>query len=145
LSGESSSDQFNVYNTFYNEVGEPPDEMQKWSIDRIDYTKGYEQGNLRWATSQQQARNRGKQQNNTSGFHGVTWENKIHPNGINSTTYAVVQWKEFHNGKQKPCKKSFSAKKHGLLPAFAMACQYRKDKINELNTKGYGYADNHGQ
>jgi hypothetical protein len=57
----------------------------------------------------------------------------------------VALWTEFHNGEQKRCKKSFSVKKHGLLPAFAMACQYRKDKINELNTKGYGYADNHGQ
>jgi len=40
---------------FYQHVGERPSE--KHSIDRIDVTKGYERGNLRWATRKQQMSN----------------------------------------------------------------------------------------
>ena len=42
-------------------------------------------------------------------------------------------------------KKSFSVKNFGLLPAFAMACKFREDKIRELNEQGYGYSENHGK
>lgn len=130
---------------FYNEIGEAPNDGQRWSVDRIDHTKNYEPGNIRWATDAQQARNKGMMKNNNSGFTGVHWEDKIHPNGKNSTTYAVVQWKEYKDGKRVECKKSFSVKKLGLLEAFAMACQFREDKIKELNAMGYGYAENHGK
>lgn len=130
---------------FYNEIGEAPNDGQRWSVDRIDHTKNYEPGNIRWATDAQQARNKGMMKNNNSGFTGVHWEDKIHPNGKNSTTYATVQWKEYKDGKRVECKKSFSVKKLGLLEAFAMACQFREDKINELNAMGYGYTENHGK
>ena len=130
---------------FYEEVGEAPDDGQRWSIDRIDHTRGYERGNMRWATDFQQARNKGKMKNNSSGVTGVHWENKVHPNGKNSTTYAVAQWKEYdEEGVQVFCKKSFSTKKFGVMPAFCMAVKHRKEVIAELNRKGYGYANNHG-
>lgn len=130
---------------FYKEVGEPPGEGRNWSVDRIDNNLGYEKGNMRWASTFQQARNKGKMKNNSSGFTGVHWEDKVHPSGKNSTTYAVVQWKEYgSDGVKIPRKKSFSTKKYGLLPAFAMAVKYRKEVIAELNRKGYGYANNHG-
>lgn len=134
-------DFFSDFMNFYNELGDCPDDNQNWSVDRINHKKNYEPGNLRWATDTQQARNKGKMKNNASGVTGVCWEDKTHPNGLKSTTYAISQWAE----NNKTCKKSFSVKKYGLLPAFALAYQYRKDQIARLNTLGYGYSDNHGQ
>lgn len=140
---ESLRDDFLM---FYEEVGEAPKDGQRWSIDRIDHTKNYKRGNMRWATDFQQARNKGKMKNNSSGITGVHWDNKVHPNGKNSTTYAVVQWKEYDdNGVQVPYKKSFSAKKFGLLPAFAEAVKFRREVIQRLREQGYEYAENHGE
>lgn len=131
---------------FYAEIGEAPEKSAEWSVDRIDFTKGYEPGNIRWANHAQQARNKGMMNNNTSGVTGVSWENKVHPNGVNSTTYAVVQWKEYDSIENKiNCKRCFSVKKFGLLESFAMACAFRESKIKELNSLGYGYSDNHGR
>lgn len=42
--------------TFLADVGERP--SRRHSLDRIDNTKGYEPGNVRWATRAEQARNR---------------------------------------------------------------------------------------
>lgn len=129
---------------FYNEVGEAPNDGQRWSIDRIDHTKNYEPGNLRWATDFEQARNKGKNIKNTSGITGVHWDLKVYK-GIYQMTYAVASWRENIDGVMRVCKKSFSVKKYGLPPAFSMAVQYRKDQIKRLNDLGYGYSDNHGE
>lgn len=56
---------------FLAEVGERPSKFH--SIDRIDGTKGYEPGNLRWATKKIQQVNRLKFKNNTTGYKGVTF------------------------------------------------------------------------
>ena len=47
------------FEAFYRDMGEPPKDGQRWTLDRIDVYKGYEPGNVRWATySQQQANKR---------------------------------------------------------------------------------------
>lgn len=130
---------------FYNYIGEPPDNDNRWSIDRINHEKDYERGNIRWATDFQQARNKGMNSLNSSGVTGVHWDNKRNKNG-NFNLYAVGSCTMYNSqGKRVVIKKSFPVKKYGLLPAFAMACKYREDKIAELNALGYGYTENHGK
>lgn len=46
----------NDFNAFYQEVGPKPSPAH--SIDRIDNSRGYEPGNVRWATSLEQSRNK---------------------------------------------------------------------------------------
>ncbi|HCI1171276.1 TPA: AP2 domain-containing protein [Enterococcus faecium] len=106
------------------------------SIDRVDNNKGYVEGNLRWATKAEQVRNRGKNANNTTGKCGVTWYYNL-----TGGTRAIAWWED--NGVTKS--KSFPCKKFGLLPAFKMACEYRANMINELNTQGAGYSESHGK
>ena len=128
---------------FYAEVGEPPINTSDWSIDRIDNTRGYEPGNLRWANSETQARNKGKSSVNTSGVNGVQFYDHQGRNGT-SWLYVVATWYSLGtNGKAQ--NKKFSVKKHGLLPAFKMACEYRLKMIEELNAQGAGYTENHGK
>jgi len=130
------------FEDFYNEIGAYPTDGKRYTVDRIDNTKGYVKGNIRWATFTQQARNKGMMKNNTSGKTGVSWEDKVHPNGITSTTYALAQWHDLDGKIRKKC---FSVKKYGLLEAFAMACIHREAIIKELNEMGAEYSDNHGK
>lgn len=44
------------FSAFYEDVGPAPSE--KHTLDRIDVDRGYEPGNVRWATRKEQARNR---------------------------------------------------------------------------------------
>lgn len=36
------------YLSFCSHIGPKPDGVQKWSVGRIDHSKGYEPGNVRW-------------------------------------------------------------------------------------------------
>jgi hypothetical protein len=129
------------FETFIKEIGLMPKDGVKYSIDRIDNNFGYVRGNVRWATNDQQARNKTFQVNNTSGISGVMWDNKMHPNGLTSTLYANAVWNTLEHKQTKKC---FSTKKFGLLPAFLMACNYRDKMIAELNEQGAGYSASHG-
>jgi len=124
------------FESFLKEVGDYPTDGIKYSIDRIDNDLGYTKGNMRWATVEQQARNKGKFKNNTSGFTGVSFTTS----GKRFVVIAV--WLEL-NGERK--QKYFSIKKLGLLPAFARACEYRLSAIERLNLQGAGYTDKHGK
>jgi hypothetical protein len=57
------------FDEFLKEVGKRP--SKEHSIDRLDYTQGYEKGNLRWATRKEQARNKS---NNTVLAIGNKWQ-----------------------------------------------------------------------
>lgn len=59
----------NSFNKFYEYIGDPPD--PKHTIERIDNSKGYEIGNIRWATYQEQQRNKRLLRKNKNGFVGV--------------------------------------------------------------------------
>lgn len=111
-----------------------PDEVD---IDHIDRDrKNNTIQNLRLATTSVNMRNKGKQKSNSSGCNVVGWKTS----GTN--TYAASRWVNEAGGQSQ---KYFSVKKHGLLPAFKMACEYRIKMIEELNQQGAGYTENHGK
>lgn len=57
------------FKAFYDYVGPKPD--SSYSLDRIDSSKGYIPGNVRWANWDTQVRNRRMQSSNKSGYRGV--------------------------------------------------------------------------
>lgn len=127
----------NSFDKFLEEVGTCPSSSH--SIDRIDPKIGYFPGNLRWTTSEYQARNKGKTCLNSTGVTGVifAWSGKT-----GHTTYVEATWRTLD---KKNRKKSFSVKKLGLMVAFRNAVMYREKMVQELNTNGAGYTENHGK
>lgn len=65
------------FEAFYAHVGDHPG--PEYSLDRIDNDRGYEPGNVRWATAEEQARNRrrathcGKDHEFTPENTGINW------------------------------------------------------------------------
>jgi len=137
---EVDSTFVNDFAAFIAEVGMMPDSVNRWTIDRIDGSLGYLRGNIRWATAEQQTRNRRMQDNNESGVTGVYWTK-----GVCGNTYAVSSWYEMIDGKLKQRHKSFNTTKLGLMPAFSKAVLCRISEMNRLNSSGYGYSDTHGK
>lgn len=54
--------------------------------------------------------------------------------------FYVATWKE----NEKSRSKRFSTTKYGNEDAFRLACEYRAQKIRELNEQGAGYTERHG-
>ena len=125
------------FEEFIAHIGVMPKDGNKYSCDRIDNSKGYEPGNVRWATAAQQARNKGKMKNNTSGVTGVLLDEKSPGN-----FYYVAYWNGI-DGVTK--RKSYSVKKYGEELAFFLACEKRDLEILRLNVLGAGYSPMHGK
>lgn len=121
------------FENFLMYVGEAP---EGYSLDRIDNSKGYQEGNVRWVNSVSQARNKAMYQTNKSGVTGVTKRVKY---GIDSW---VCSWYEI-DGKIRS--RSFSLNKYGEELAFFLACEYRDLMLQRLNILGAGYSEHHGK
>lgn len=129
------SDSFaNDFTAFLEDIGKIPEGLEgRVSVDRIDNTKGYVEGNVRWATDREQARNKGMYTNNKSGVTGV----------YNKKGEGWVASWYVSPGKAKS--RYFSIKKYGEELAFFAACECRELAIMRLNLAGAGYSENHGK
>lgn len=137
LMSEEFRDSFSA---FISHIGRMVQDGYRYTLGRIDNSRGYEAGNVRWETNHQQARNKGYQVNNSSGVTGVTWDRKDWKHG--SKLYAKAQWNNLDGSVGA---KRYSVDTYGLLPAFKLACEYRAKMIEELNANGAGYSPNHGK
>lgn len=125
---------------FLEDIGPVPDNVGYWSVDRIDCNKGYVPGNIRWATFEEQQRNKKISKKNKSGVTGVYWR------AVNGKILsAVACWNEIENGVSTVKRKYFTLRKYGKDEAFRLACEYREQQIIRLNSLGYGYTENHGK
>ena len=92
--------------------------------------------NLKLKTLRGNQRNKGKQNNNTTGTTGVSLVETKEGEG-----YYVASWCEI-DGKLK--QKRFSIKKNGEEKAKADAIIYRNQQIQRLILEGAGYTERHG-
>lgn len=136
--GVSEDIAYNFEN-FLLEIGEIPKDLllTRVSVDRIDNNLGYVEGNMRWATDEDQSRNKGKYKNNKSGVTGVRFFT-----GATGLEYWTASY-NLEKGKNKT--KYFSVNKLGSDGAFKLACQFREDRMEGLKALGYGYTENHGK
>ncbi len=58
--------------SFYNYIGPRPSKLH--SVDRIENSGNYCDGNIRWATKSEQARNKSMRGDNHTGYTGVQLE-----------------------------------------------------------------------
>jgi len=125
----------NDFLAFYLEIGEPPENTSEWGVERIDTTKGYLKGNVKWAKQAEQSKNRVRPSNNTSNIMGVGWKHQ------GNYTGAYAQWVGLDGKKVSVC---FSVNKYGLLPAFQMAALAREEALADLILNG-DYKESHGK
>lgn len=129
------------FTLFLSVIGEMPKDGQRWSVGRIDNTVGYHEGNVRWEIDSQQAKNKGKYKNNSTGETGVYWNVVKNQKGI-ETTFAVASWYDVC-GKQRS--RSFSVNKYGVMEAFALAVKERREQFQKLKDAGMPYGEHHGK
>lgn len=72
---------------FYKDVGKPP--TDRHTLERLDNNKGYEPGNVVWATYGQQSRNKRQLRPNKNGYRGVF--------KVRNTFYSLI----VHNGDRR--------------------------------------------
>lgn len=108
-------------------------------IDHIDGNKQNNSiNNLRCILPNKNARNAKHPRKSESGTIGV------HTCKRNGELFGYrVGWQDWSTGKPKGMLKYFYFKEHGDS-AFDKACEFRQNKISELNSLGYGYTTRHG-
>ena len=128
---------FKSFVVFMEEVGDKPDDGQRWSVGRIDNNLSYQPGNVRWENNSTQARNHSLQSNNKTGMAGVLLR-KPRKNSSESyvASYRGIDGKRFS--------KMFSTDKYGKEIALEMAKAYRKAGMDQLETQGANYSSTHG-
>jgi len=115
---------------------------EKYVIDHIDGDPTNNSvSNLRAVEEKYNSRNKKKQNNNTSGFVGVTSIKYKNPANVEYRYYKASWADSVSLGK---CYKIFSVHVHGEEEAFRLACEYRLKMIAQLNSQGAGYTDRHG-
>lgn len=106
-------------------------------IDHIDGdTDNNRFSNLRVATDYINGKNKGKYKSNSTGVTGIHVNEKVP-----GVFYYVATWREVD---KTVGAKSFNINKLGDVEAFRLACEYRRNKIEELNKQGAGYTERHG-
>jgi len=130
---ELNNKTFNVHRVIYEMV---VGSIGEYVVDHLDGDAlNNNVPNLCLKTIAQNSRNTKKRKDNTSGVSNVA----VKVNGFGTTAYVA----DFcTNGKRY--NKSFCTRKLGLIPAFYLAQQWRKDRITELNASGAGYTTRHG-
>ena len=140
--GIKLASEFYNFLTFYEEVGDPPENTHLWSIDRIDNSKGYVKVNIKWSDSFAQSQNKGKSSNNTTGFCGMQW---YHSGKPEHSWYAIASWRNSRRVGSGPENKKFNVNRLGVMQAFTAALEYRENTIKWLRTQGESYALTHGK
>ena len=107
----------------------------------IDHIDGNNQNNkisnLRQVTSLENARNRKLSKYNKSGVTGIML--------VKRKDRKAQQWKAIFTGNDgKTIQKYFSIIDLGEEEAFRLACEWRAERIAELNEHGAGYTERHG-
>lgn len=93
--------------------------------------------NLRVVDSNGNARNRKKRSDNKTGITGVYY----HYGSRDFPAYVAASWMDLDGKARAKC---FSIIKLGEEEALRQACEFRKQKVKELNELGEGYSEDHG-
>lgn len=119
-----------IYEILYGEVEDG------FCVDHIDGNSfNNKVENLRKIPQCQNNRNTRKRVTNKSGVTGVCLRN------FREKLYWTATWRDV-DGKAKG--KQFNIDVYGSEQAFKLACEYRKMKIDELNSNGQGFSSRHG-
>ena len=103
---------------FIDHIGKKPD--GDFSVDRIDSTKGYEPGNVRWASKSEQCYNRRIQQGKTSRYRGVYLHIQTGKWIAHISTSTGRQYLGIHNSEEEAYSVYVAAyiKEHGHRPPY---------------------------
>lgn len=116
----------------------------EYEVDHIDRDiLNNHPSNLRKVLQAVNKRNKPSQKNNSTDFTGVCLNKKFHPKPYEYkfTEYYVARW---YDAEGVLHGKNFNVNKLGTEQAFKLACEYRLERIKELNEAGAGYTENHG-